>query len=506
MPNDESSKMNSKQSAAEFDAIIRAAVDGVIVIDERGSIQLFNAGAENIFGYHEHDVIGRNVSMLMPAPDRDRHDGYIANYLSGCPPKIIGNGREVSGMRRNGEIFPMELTVGEAHTEETHRFVGLIKDITVRRETEKALQTSELRYRTLFDRAPLGIFTADRNGIFQSLNQILIRMLGYVESELDPDMGCVSMCEDSSVSAAQSMLDFVRSSTEGSAFERLHWKTKSGERLVVDVHLTCVGQRENQDFIIGHVTDRTREVEAAAGLQLAQRRIAQAGRLTTLGEMATAIAHEINQPLTAISTYAQACRRLLDADDSDPQVIRPAFDSIYEQSMRAGEVVRRIRGFVRDRESTRRHEDINDIVTSSVDLAAFELRESKVETRLELAPGLPRILVDRIQIQQVCLNLIRNAIDALAEKRSEREIVLLTSTSEDRIQVSVADNGDGIAEELQPTLFQPFLTTKEHGMGLGLSISQSIIDTHGGKLAYANAEGGGAIFTFELPAGEPNRE
>ena len=116
----------------------------------------------------------------------------------------------------------MELAVGEAHTEETHRLVGLIKDITARRETEKALQTSELRYRTLFDRAPLGIFTADRNGIFQSLNQVLIRMLGYVESELDPDIGCVSMYEDSSVSAAQSMLDFVRSSTKGSAFERLH--------------------------------------------------------------------------------------------------------------------------------------------------------------------------------------------------------------------------------------------------------------------------------------------
>lgn len=486
---------------ARLRAIVDAAVDAIIVIDGAGHIEVFNNGAERIFGYPAESVLGRNVSVLMPAPDRHQHDTYIANYLQGGPPRIIGIGREVLGQRRNGEIFPMELSVGDASSPAGTRFVGIVKDISARRETETALAASERRHRILFDNAPVGIFTADVDGRFLDLNSSLRNLLGYAATAELAALSCASVTVDEDLEAIESTLRQLRNGESESATCRVAWLGAQGVTMVVDLRLTIVAEGADGPFLIGHVVDRTEETEAAAALQFARQQVAQAGRVTTLGEMASAIAHEINQPLTAISAYAQACKRLLDSAQVDEQTMRDSFESIYTQSMRAGEVVHRIRSFVRDRESVRKHESVNEIIESSIALAEFDVHESGVRIACELTPGLPAVQADRVQIQQVCLNLIRNAIDALvtASEASPR-ILIVSGATGDGIEVSVADNGPGIPDELRETLFQPFRTTREQGMGMGLSISHSIIAAHHGQLSYAAGVDGGAIFTFALPA------
>ncbi len=497
-------RQNRDQSAAEFEAVVDAAVDGIIVIDSQGLIEVFNRGAEQIFGYTSAEVYGRNVSMLMPPHDSDRHDGYIRNYLDGKQPRIIGIGREVRGLRKNGETFPMDLSVGDASRLGDQRFVGLVRDISERRLTELALADSELRHRTLFNRAPLGIFTADLAGRFLTANDVLAALLGFEEVDWVTRHNCQSLtAPDSRMLQHNAFQSLIESDGNASTNQRLNWLKHDGETIVVDLHLTLVKQDQHDAFFIGHVTDRTSEIRAAVTLQRAQQKLAQSGRVATLGEMASAIAHEINQPLTAISTYAQACQRLLSGNAPDSDTLRDALDAVYRESMRASEVVRRIRGFVRDRESTRFREDINAIIRDSVELAAFEATQSQVEIELELAGSLPQVTVDRVQIQQVCLNLIRNAIDALLlSPASERGILIISGTTANGVEISVADNGSGVDEKHRGTLFEPFLTTKDDGMGLGLSLSQSIVVSHGGTLTYAPRDSGGSIFTFELPAGQ----
>lgn len=358
---------------ARYQGVIDAAVDGIVIIDERGTVETFSAAAERIFGYRAGEVVGRNVSMLMPEPDASAHDGYLANYLGGGPPRIIGIGREVVGRRRDGELFPMDLSVGEVAGQRPRRFVGMVRDVTERHRAE----------------------------------------------------------------------------------------------------------------------DETRE---------ARERLAQVGRVTTLGEMASAIAHEINQPLTAISAYAQAARRLIDRGAADEATLRETLEAVAAQAIRAGDVVKRIRAFVSHRDTGRERHALNDIVRAVLGLAEVDARSHRVRIETHLAPGLPEVLVDEVQIQQVCLNLVRNAIDAmLAQPEAERRLVITTAAAAGRVTACFEDNGPGVSPAMQAHLFEPFQTTKDDGMGMGLSISHSIIAAHDGTLTLETDRARGAAFTLALP-------
>lgn len=369
---------------ARFQGVMDAAVDAIIVIDADAHIETFSAAAERIFGYRAEEVLGRNVAMLMPDPDASRHDGYVQRYLAGGPPQIIGRGREVVGRRKDGSTFPMDLAVGEMRGQRTRRFVGIIRDITRRREIEQALAAREAESRE------------------------------------------------------------------------------------------------------------------------ARERLTQVARVATLGEMASAIAHEINQPLTAISTYAQACRRMRERGLDEPGLIDETLGMITEQALRAGDVVRRIRGFVSHRESARERHDLNAVLATVLTLGAIDADSHRVAIVTEFAADLPPVLVDPVQIQQVCLNLIRNAVDAMDGLPEAARVLTITTCADDEaVEACFVDRGPGLAADLRAHLFQPFHTTKAEGMGMGLSISNSLVAAHGGELTYADAPTGGAVFTMRLPLAPP---
>jgi C4-dicarboxylate-specific signal transduction histidine kinase len=234
----------------------------------------------------------------------------------------------------------------------------------------------------------------------------------------------------------------------------------------------------------------------------------QVSRLATMGEMAAGIAHELNQPLAAIANYANAAQRLtalqdLSAIDPDGDV-RLALEQIDQQAQRAGEIIRRLRALVQNRETRLEASAINPLVTEVLGFVRNDARLNEVTVSQDLATDLPTLMVDRIQVQQILLNLLRNAIESVVEARATGREVRVGTRREgaDSVVVEVIDNGSGVPAELVARIFDPFCTTKESGTGLGLAISRTIAEAHHGRLSYAPAEGGGARFILQLPCRE----
>ncbi|MBX9604836.1 MAG: PAS domain S-box protein [Gammaproteobacteria bacterium] len=484
---------------ARYRGVIDAAVDGIVLIDADGVVETFNPGAERIFGWSASEIIGQNVSMLMPEPDASRHDSYIKHYLGGGAPKIIGIGREVVGRRRNGQLFPMELAVGEVAGLAPRRFVGMVRDISRRRAMEQALAAREQELRLMFDGAPIGMFTAGLDGLFNEVNPALVGLLGYSAEQL-LGMRCAELTVESDRPALESAYRALVSGARSSFNCRVRWMRSDGEVLTVEIHAAVAGGSMSVGFIIGQVIDHSVQVRTELESREARERLAHVGRVTTLGEMASAIAHEINQPLTAISAYAQACIRLIDQGQADMPLLHESLQAVAAQALRAGDVVRRIRGFVSHHDGGREGVAMNDIIASVLALAAIDAAANQTRIDTELAPGLPLVLADAVQIQQVCLNLIRNAIDAMLPlPEAARVMTISTRLGDEGVEAQFSDCGPGVAQEMRERLFQPFQTTKSEGMGMGLSISHSIISTHGGSLRYSDAPQGGACFTLILP-------
>ncbi|HEX5056834.1 MAG TPA: PAS domain S-box protein [Gammaproteobacteria bacterium] len=370
---------NLEKVEARANAVLDSVVDAIINIDAVGTIQMFNPAAVKMFGYSEAEVLGKNVSLLMGRPHREKHDGYIHNYLNTGDAKIIGIGRELMALRKNGTEFPIHLTVSEVRGSGQRSFTGIIRDLTELRESERRL-------------------------------------------------------------------------------------------------------RQRDEEIL-----ETRE------------RLAHMERLSTFNAMTAGIAHELNQPLAAITIYAQACYRLVDASMDEPELKR-ALKKIDDQVGRAAQVIRRLRTLVNKRESVREATHLNRLIEETVEIVRIDGRSRDVRFDSALEPLLPPVQVDPVQIQQVLLNLLLNSVDALeAREPAERAIHIGSALlPEGAVRVSVRDNGIGLMEESRDRIFSPFFSTKSKGMGMGLHISHTIVTAHGGNLGY-NAVNPGTEFYFILP-------
>ncbi len=293
---------------------------------------------------------------------------------------------------------------------------------------------------------------------------------------------------------------------------------KTGERRIIGIGRVVVGERKdgstfplelnvgemksgNQRFFTGFVRDLTESQKTEARLHELQAELVHVSRLTAMGEMASALAHELNQPLSAIANYMKGSRRLLESStDERATILREAMEKAAEQALRAGQVIRRLRDFVARGESERRLEDVKKLVEEASALALVGAKDRGVRVRFEFDPRTDFVLADKVQVQQVLLNLMRNAIEAM-EDTEKRELVVATAAVPDNmVEITVADTGTGIAPEITAQLFQPFITTKRQGMGVGLSISRTIVEAHGGSIAPRPNPGGGTVFAFTLPA------
>ena len=351
------------------------AVDCVVVADERGIIQHFNRAAERLFGYTENEAVGASISLLMPEPHRSNHERYLERYLETGETQIIGVGREIEAVHRDGTPIPIYLAVSEFEGSSGRCFAGILHDISA-------------------------------------------------------------------------------------------------------------------------------EVEARSLL----RRLAETERLVGMAELAAALAHELNQPLSAIAVYAQAARRLAEGLSQEPIKLADALDKLLAQTRRAGQAVERVRGLFKGADVSFETTDVNALLLDMVELARVDLRGHSVTIEFEPEANLPAVECDPVQIQQVAVNLIRNAADSMLQVncRNGSSISIKTRSLGEAVRVEVRDCGRGVDPELGNDIFQPFHTGKTDGLGMGLAISQTIALNHAGSLDYENitngaGDVGGTCFRLTLP-------
>jgi len=366
--------------------------------------------------------------------------------------------------------------------------------------TNQDLLAREAHLKSILDTIPEAMIVIDERGIMRSFSSAAERLFGYSAAE----------------TIGQNVKILMPSPYREGHDGYLDRYRQTGERRIIGVGRVVVGERKdgstfpmelavgemksnNRRFFTGFVRDLTERQKTETRLQELQAELVHISRLTAMGEMASTLAHELNQPLAAITNYLKGSQRLLESsNDTSAAAIREAMNKAGDQALRAGQIIRRLRDFVSRGETEKKVENLPKLIEEASALALVGAKEQGIRVRFQLNPRLELVLVDKVQIQQVLLNLIRNAIDAMSET-VQRDLTISTEPVEGQmVQISVADTGIGIPPEMTSQLFQPFVTTKRDGMGVGLSISKTIVDTHGGRLwAEANPKGG-TVFRFTL--------
>ena len=477
-----------------FNTLLKTAVDGIIVIDETGHILVFSDACERLFGYPRGEVLGKNVKMLMPPPYHAEHDSYLAHYRETGERRIIGIGREVAGRRKNGTTFSMYLSVGETIVDGARLFIGIAHDVSERKRSAETVR----RLAAIVESTDDAVLSTDLSGIVTTWNKGAEHLYGYSADEI-VGLPVATIIPPDRQDEEPRILDFIARGDRIEHFEttRLH---KNGHS--VEVSLTLSPLLDGQGRVIGaskiarNIGDRKAQDRR---IQELQAELLHATRLVSAGQLAAALAHELNQPLTAILNYAGVLQEIsAAAGGAEGDLLRDVTKKVCDQTGRAGEIIRRLRSFVAKRDSDHEIQDLNHAVEESLTLGLVGSFYANVRVKTDLAPGLPHVQIDRIQIQQLMINLLRNAVEAM-QGSERRELRISTARDGDFVVVSVADTGTGLPPEIMATLFQPFITTKSQGMGIGLSICRSIVESHGGRLWVEANTDGGADFRFRLP-------
>lgn len=362
-------------------------------------------------------------------------------------------------------------------------------------------------YQAVLDAAVVAVIVFDHRGKIDLLNHAGERLFGYRREEIvGQDLG-VLLAQPYRAQHDDYLQRYLRTRERGiiGTGREVTARRRDGTTVAVEFQMGEIAGSDPPRFVgfIRDVTDRQRVEDEVRQMR---DRLTHFGRIATMGEMATGIAHEINQPLTAIATYAQACQRLLaNSANKSPDAlidIAEGLGQIESQALRAGEVIRRLRSFVKNREVRREPLDPNQLLDDLLMLAQTDTRHHHVQIRIERGDNLPTVQADPVQIQQVVLNLVRNSIDAMLDLPHEQRIIDLKSRRDENgdVEFMVSDRGPGLDPAARDALFNPFFTTKAGGTGLGLAISQSIVRSHGGKVWYRENEHRGACFLFSLPS------
>jgi len=465
-------------------SIIESAVDGIVLIDTRGRIEAFNPGAERLFGYTEAEVLGKNVSMLMPSPYREEHDGYLERYLNTGDARIIGIGREVSGMRRDGSVFPLHLSVGEMVVAGERKFTGIVHDLSARVSLEQQLRSSEAKWRAVVESAVDGIIVIDRRGRIEAFNPAAERLFGYAEADVigqNVNILMPSPYHEEHDRYLERYLATGHAKIIGSGRE-VTGRRRDGTTF--PLHLS-VGEMtvEGDKKFTGIVHDLSARVRIEEQLR-------EQTALARLGEMAAVIAHEVKNPLAGIRGAIQVIGGRLPAGSKDQAVTK----EIVSRIDALNDLIKDLLLFARPPQPRPARVDLGPLVATTADLLSTD--PALKDVRVQLEGTAPPVAADSELLKIVFQNLMVNGAHAMHGRGTIRVVL----ESHDRAcRIRFQDEGPGIPSEIREKIFMPFFTTKSRGTGLGLPTAKRLIEAHRGSIRVDCPPQGGTTVTIDLP-------
>jgi PAS domain S-box-containing protein len=479
--------------------IVESALNAIVLVDVSGVITSVNAQTERMFGYPRRRLVGAPVEMLVPDRFRGQHADSRQRYFSAPAVRPMGAGRDLYGRRSDGTEFPVEIGLSPISSADGPRVLASIVDITER-------QRAERRFRLAVESAPNANVMINRDGRIVLVNRQTEELFGYTREELLGELVEILVPERFRLRHPQDRDAFLaRPSVRAmGAGRELYGRRKDGSEFPIEIGLNPIETGE-ETLVLSAIVDITARKEAEARVRRHLADLAHVARLSTVGQMFSELAHEINQPLAAAANYARACVAFAKSGQAISQEqLLEWMEKTAAQTTRAIDIVKRLGSFVKKDGGVRSQVDVNELVEHVVRHSVPAIQTSidgapAPEIRVDLHPSLPQVFADRVQIEQVLLNLIRNAVDAMQDQLEHPpQLALRTSHDARFVVIQVADNGPGITPANLPRLFDAYFTTKPAGMGLGLSISRSIADDHGGNLTVETSPSG-TTFSITLP-------
>jgi two-component system sensor kinase FixL len=464
-------------------SIFESAVDGIIVIDARGIIKAFNPAAERLFGYGAEEALGQNIKILMPSPDREQHDRYLANYFETGIPRIIGTGREVRARRKDGSTFPVHLSVGRTDIDGEPTFTGIVHDLTRRVEIEEALRRSEQQVRSIVEAAVDGIVVIDEQGLIQAFNPSAERLFGYRLNEV--------------LGRNVSMLMPSPDREQHDGYIRRYLAT--GEQKIIGIGREVTARRKDGSTFPVHlsvgelVTEGRRSftgiLHDLSDRVALEQRLAEQRSLAKLGEMAAVVAHEVKNPIAGIRGALQVITSRMPADQRD----RAVLVDIIARLDALNRIVQDMLMFARPRALRTEPIALRSLVAATASMIERDPNLANLKISVD---GSADISGDREMLQVVFQNILMNAAQAI---EGEGRIDVTISQHEKRCRVSVADRGPGMPRDVREKAFDAFFTTKHRGTGLGLPIARRVVEAHGGAIRIEAPKEGGTTVSVELP-------
>jgi PAS domain S-box-containing protein len=499
-----------KHSEVRNAAILDSALDCIVTINHEGRITEFNLAAEHTFGFRRDEVVGRPLAdTIIPSAFREAHRSGLARYLAAGEPRVIGRRLEMMAVHADGREFPVELAITRIPLEGPASFTGFLRDITERKRTELKLRESEFQLRQLTETIPEMLWSATPEGVIDYCNARMLDYTGLLANEIIGSGWTKLLHPDDVDETVRVWMSCIATRLPYKVEVRIFHAADRSYRWCVASALPLL---DEQRLILkwhGAVVDMHDWKQAQEKLRGMQAELAQMTRVMTMGELAASIAHEVNQPLTAIAANGESSLHWLTRDAPNIEKVQLLTTRVVADARRASEIIGRIRDMTSQRAPEQTLLSVDDVINESLSFLHHELQEKGIIVSLDLTRELPKIVGDRTQLQQIVVNLTINAVQALAQLApADRRISVRTMLPDaEMVRCSIEDSGPGIDPEHLPRLFDSFFTTKDTGMGMGLAICQSIVEAHGGRIRASNSSAlGGAHFSFDLPASRAHRE